>query len=226
MLCSRRVSPIVAFTQQQLSFPLLRRSGEAPLLLALPTDAGWLPPQLPGNMLRARGGGTLCFVLLFAALAAPAYGALTPVLGSAYVATQITFNSGANTVSDGSFTTATWRGMTGSTSASQTAVGVVWDVSNNSIAYFLDFNRIRVVNFANPASATAVTTLAVPGYSPFPASVYGSPATSSMCGDRLSPQTLYITRNYNGFQGSIIAVKLGNRTCPAATASARCMLVC
>ena len=174
-------------------------------------------------MLCARGCGTLCYVLLFAARAVHADAALTPALGGAYVGTQITFNSGYSAVSDGSFTTATWRGMTGSSSSAQTAVGAVWDISNNSIAYFLDYNRIRVVNFANTTSATAVTTLAVPGYDPFPDTNWGGADTGSMCGDRLSPQTLYVTRNFNGqYGGSIIAVTLGNRTCAAAAASMRC----
>ena len=170
-------------------------------------------------MLRSCGGGTCCVLLLFAALAAPASAALTPVLGASYVATQITFNSGYNVVSDGNFTSATWRGMTGSNSpASTSSFGLVWDVSNNSIAYVLSYNVIRVVNFANPTSPTAITTLSIPGYPTFPNTVYGPADTSSLCGDRLSPQTLYVTRNYNGFSstGSILAIKLnvGSRAFP------------
>ena len=167
-------------------------------------------------MLRSRGGGTCCWLLLLAALAAPAYAALTPVLGSGYVLTQITFNSGSVNILDGNFTTATWRGITGSSSAAQTSVGIVWDVSNNSIAYVLSYNRIRVVNFANPNSATALTTLSIPGYPTFPDTVYGGADSASLCGDRLSPQTLYVMRNYNGFQGSILAIKLnvGSRAFP------------
>jgi hypothetical protein len=29
-----------------------------------------------------------------------------------------------------------------------------------------------------------------------------------MCGDKLTPQTLYVLRNQNGYSGSVLAIKL------------------
>ena len=92
--------------------------------------------------------------------------------------------------------------------AGTAGTGVVWDARNNGIAYVLDYARIRVVDFANPSSATAVTTLALPSPYTSITSNSGTPLTTSLCGDRLNPQTLYLPQNQNGRYGNVLAIKL------------------
>lgn len=99
-------------------------------------------------------------------------------------------------------------------SAAGASTGFVWDSRNNSVAYALDYNVIRRIDFGNPTSPTAVTTLAIPGYPDFTGAnnIYGVGGgqvyTASMCGDYLQPQTLYLTMNHNGRYGVVLAIKL------------------
>jgi hypothetical protein len=156
---------------------------------------------------RDSGGGSLprlqLMLLCLAALAA-GHGVaafMTPTLGSAYLLQQLTFNSASVSSADGSFASATFKRPEVNTMPSMVRSNVVWDARNNSLAYLLDLDVIRVLDFANPTGATAVTTLAVPGYATIP-------YTTSICGDTKSPQTLYVVGNWHGSQGKIYAIKL------------------
>jgi hypothetical protein len=165
--------------------------------------------RLGGRSTRLWALGALAAALVLVPPPAAAL-SLVPVLGNSYVAVQQTFNPGTPNQASGSFATASWWTMAGDRTnvASGSGSNVVWDVRNNSIAYVLDRTIIRVVDFANPTSATAVTTLAIPGYTTFPPDSYGRVLTASMCGDKLTPQTLYVLRNQNGYSGSVLAIKL------------------
>ena len=102
------------------------------------------------------------------------------------------------------------------TGAAGTCTGVVWDSRNNSVAYALDFNLIRIIDFGNPSNSNAVSTLQIPNFPDFSGTniIYGTGPgnnqvyTASMCGDRLQPQTLYLTMNLNTRYGLILAIKL------------------
>ena len=115
------------------------------------------PPRAGGGL--SRWLPTLLLAALCLLAAAPAaYAFVAPALGGTYVLVQETFNDYSGRHDDGSFTTATWGTMAGDVqNAASGGSGVVWDARNNSIAYLLDYNVIRVLDFSNPTSATAVT---------------------------------------------------------------------
>jgi hypothetical protein len=156
-------------------------------------------------------GGALAVVTALVPVAAAF---VTPTLGDAYLLQQLTFNANdADSAASvgGSFASATFQDTT-NPKASQVRRTLVWDARNNSLAYLADMSVIRVLDFANPAAATAVTTLALPGY------VGGLiPYIASICADAKLPQTLYVTANYYGGQGKMYAILLdfvnGARLC-------------
>ena len=158
----------------------------------------------------ARTAGPKQRLLFFAAAlallgAASAYPYPTPTLGSGYVLNKETFvaYSWPNAApASGTFAAYGFRCLTGDVwNSAAGSSGVVWDSRNNSVAYVLDRDGIRILDFSNPTSATAVTTLAVSPFITVP--------SSSMCGDTKQPQTLYVTGNSNGRNGKILAIRLG-----------------
>jgi hypothetical protein len=125
--------------------------------------------RLGGRSTRLWALGALAAALVLVPPPAAAL-SLVPVLGNSYVAVQQTFNPGTPNQASGSFATASWWTMAGDRTnvASGSGSNVVWDVRNNSIAYVLDRTIIRVVDFANPTSATAVRRLLFRAIPPSP----------------------------------------------------------
>lgn len=145
-------------------------------------------------------------VLLLLCLAALAPGVaafLTPTLGGAYLLEQLTFSSKNASLPPpgGSFASATFQQPVTNAVPSGVLTNIVWDARNNSLAYMLDGNAIRVLDFANPTSASAVTTLVVPNLSYLP-------MATSICADAKIPQTLYVPGNWYGGNGYVWVIKL------------------
>jgi hypothetical protein len=146
----------------------------------------------------------LLLCLALALVTVPARGVaafVTPTLGNSYLLEQLTFKANTAASTGGSFANATFRANNPLWQTSQVQRTVVWDSRNNGLAYMNDYTVIRVLDFANPTSATAVSTLVVPGYATIP-------YLASICGDSKTPQTLYVTTNRYGGQGKVYAILL------------------
>ena len=126
--------------------------------------------------------------------------AQVPVLGNLY-ALEPVFPAaqghigGFGSSVDGAFSAANFHHFSGT---------LVWDSRNISVAYVLDTDRIRVVNFA----AQTVATLSLPA----------SVTTGTvLCGNKLIPQTLFVTfSSYTG-GGFIRAFRLSQTGTAAAS---------
>ena len=129
---------------------------------------------------------------------------------------------------DGPFSSASFFQATGVGASGQDLAGSVWDSRNNrrvsqhppgsmpprahilpacavspaSVLYVLDQGHIRVINFQSQTVATIDPGSSGVGGCPF------ENCYCSMCGDTLSPQTLYLTASNNDHAGTITACTL------------------
>ena len=160
-----------------------RSRGWAELESAYSPPLRRLPPARRAAA-RARVPPLLRITLLCCLFArADAQAGVAPVLGGpAYALTPLLASPSQGSDADGPFSSASFVDTVGDRYANGgSAYGsLVWDSRNNSVAYVLDFQSIRAVDFATGQVST-ITSLSMPGCSSAGA------CTVAMCGDNRSP---------------------------------------